>query len=599
MSRRFAGVTEPGRISTPAEIADLVVLKINQQMGLIISQSDALSYASFEDDRFNSIQGHVITLTNLIMAETVYSAKLKNVLAQKIENLETSLTYNKEDSGIIERTLGLVLKPNVVFDSVATENARQAAYNRIQNNPVMIEKGSRIVSMGDIITDETYVLLADLSLIDDGGFDVGYFGGIALLLILLLSISIFYIRHYERQNIHTISDYFALILSVMIPILASVYLAREAPLAPPVYFSAVLITVYYGLRAAVVLSFAVSAAILPMTGFNPMFLLVAMGGCLVAGLFTRGIIRKDNYAFIIIMTAGANILLTFSFGLIQKDTWTDISINCGIAALSGALAVIAAIGVMPIFEMLFNTVSPFRLIELSQPGHPLLRRLFVEAPGSSQHSMMVANLADAAAVAIGANALLARVGSYYHDVGKLENPLMFTENQEGENPHDFMSPEKSAEMILDHPEAGVRVGRRYRLPAQILRIIHEHHGTTSQAYFYHKALKDAEQGTRDQPDLNDFRYCCPIPTSRESGIVMLADSVEAAMKSTGINRLEDAEQLIRKIVKTKNEQDQLIESRLSYHDVEQIIQAFLQVYSGHFHERVRYPDDHPVRQSAE
>ena len=176
---------------------------------------------------------------------------------------------------------------------------------------------------------------------------------------------------------------------------------------------------------------------------------------------------------------------------------------------------------------------------------------------------------------------------------------MFNEDQEGENRHDFMSPEKSAEMILDHPEAGVRVGRRYRLPAQILRIIHEHHGTTSQAYFYHKALKDAEQGTRDQPDLNDFRYCCPIPTSRESGIVMLADSVEAAMKSTGINRLEDAEQLIRKIVKTKNEQDQLIESRLSYHDVEQIIQAFLQVYSGHFHERVRYPDDHPVRQSAE
>ncbi|MGI6333972.1 MAG: HD family phosphohydrolase [Saccharofermentanales bacterium] len=590
--------TKPA-LPTLAETADLVALKINQQMGLVVSQSDALSYASFEDDRFNSIQGHVITLTNLIMAETVDSAKLKNVLAQKIENLEMSLTYNKEDSGIIERTLGLVLKPNVVFDSVATENARQAVYNRIQNNPVMIERGSRIVSMGDIITDETYALLADLSLIDDGGFDFGYFSGIALLLVLLLSVSVFYIRHYERQNIYTISDYFALVLSVMIPILASVYLAREAPLSPPVYFAAVLITVYYGLRTAIVLSFAVAAAILPMTGFNPIFLLVAMGGCLVAALFTRGIIRKDNYAFIIIMTAGANILLTFSFGLIQKESWTDMSINCGIAALSGALSVIAAIGVMPVFEMLFNTVSPFRLIELSQPGHPLLRRLFVEAPGSSQHSMMVANLADAAAVAIGANALLARVGSYYHDVGKLENPLMFTENQEGENPHDFMSPEKSAEMILDHPDAGVRVGRRYRLPAQILRIIHEHHGTTSQAYFYHKALKDAEQGLRDQPDPNDFKYRCPIPTSRESAIVMLADSVEAAMKSTGTNRLEDAEKLIRKIIKTKSEQDQLIGSRLSYYDVEQIIQAFLQVYSGHFHERVRYPDDHPVRESAE
>ena len=584
---------------SPAEIADSIIQQLNLQLGIVITQSDALTYASLEADRFSSIKGHAVSIASLIMLETVDAAGLKNLLAEKILELENSLTYNVEDSSIIERSLALLLKPNVIYDQVATENARQAAYDRIQNNPAMIEKGSRIVSMGDIITDETYALLKDLSLITGSGFDYVYFAGIALLLILLMGIAVFYIRHYEKKTIHSISDFSALALALLIPLLVSVYTSREASMSPPVYFAAVLITSYFGFRAAVILSLCLSMAILPMTGYDPVFVVVAMSGSLVAALFARGIIRKDNYAFIIIATAGTNFLVTLAYGLLQKSEWAEISLNCGYASLSGALSVIAAIGIMPLFEMLFNSVSQLRLIELSQPSYPLLRRLFVEAPGSSQHSMMVANLSDAAATAIGANALLARVGSYYHDIGKLENPLMFTENQEGENPHDFLSPEQSAEMILNHPDAGVRIGRRYRLPAPILRIIHEHHGSTAQAYFYHKAVKGAESGSRPEPDLGDFKYRCPIPSSPESAIVMLADSVEAAMKSTGTSNLEDAEKLIRKIIKTKNEQDQLIASGLSYSDVETLVQAFLQVYTGHFHERVKYPDDRPIHQSAE
>jgi cyclic-di-AMP phosphodiesterase PgpH len=597
-----AGETTPSETSPPAEpaaVAEAIIIALNDRLGIVVQQTDALAYATLEDDRYASIKGHVNSLTSLIMAMTVDSASLRNAVSEKIVELENSLDYYKEDSGIIERTLAALLEPNVVYDQVATENARQAAYDRIQSNPVMIEKGSRIVSMGDIITDETYTLLKDLALIDGGGFDTLLFAGIALLLILLMGVAVFYIRLYEKETIRTVSDIAALALALVIPLLVSVYTARAVPLSPPVYFAAVLITSYFGFRAAVILSLCLSAAILPMTNFNPVFLMVAMIGCLVAALFTRGIIRKGNYAFIIITTGAANFLITLSYGLLQKETWADLSLNCGYASLSGVLSVIAAIGIMPLFEMLFNSVSPMRLIELSQPGYPLLRRLFVEAPGSSQHSMMVANLADAASSAIGANALLARVGAYYHDIGKLENPLMFTENQEGENPHDFLSPEQSAEMILNHPDAGVRIGRRYHLPSPILRIIHEHHGSTAQAYFYHKAVKGAEEGSRPEPDLSNFKYRCPIPSTPESAIVMLADSVEAAMKSTGTNRLEEAEKLIRKIIKTKNDQDQLIASGLSYRDVETLIQAFLQVYTGHFHERVKYPDDRPIRQPAE
>ncbi len=598
-------VDETDELDEPAQppvnpniVAEEIQLRLDDELQIIMNQEDALSFAMISDDRYNSIKGHIQSLTNLIMAQTVDQSGLRNAISEKIDALEDSMAYFREDASLIERSLAQLLRPNVVFDHVATENARQAAYDTVQNNPVMIEKGSRIVSLGEIVTDETYTLLLELSLIDDGSFDYQHFTGIMLLLLLLLVIAWFYLSNYDHELLMNRNDYGALLLALLIPFLVSAYIGRQLPLAPPIYFAAVLIAVYFSFRASVILSFLLIALVFPITNFDPVFLIVAISGSIVAALFTKGIIRKDNYAIIILATAGINFLVTFSLGLLQKDSWTNISINCAYTAFSGALSVIAAIGIMPLFEMLFNTVSPLRLIELSQPGHPLLRRLFVEAPGTSQHSMMVANLSDAAASAVGANPLLARVGSYYHDIGKLENPHLFIENQEGENPHDHMMPEQSAKIILAHPDAGLRIGRRYRLPSAILRIIHEHHGSTSQAYFYHKAKKMAQDGSMPEPLADDYRYHCPIPSSRESAIVMLADSLEAAMKSSNISTMNETEELLRKIIKTKTDQDQLAESGLSFRDLQLIIKAFMQVFAGHFHERIAYPDDRSSRQPA-
>jgi cyclic-di-AMP phosphodiesterase PgpH len=246
---------------------------------------------------------------------------------------------------------------------------------------------------------------------------------------------------------------------------------------------------------------------------------------------------------------------------------------------------------MPLFEMIFNAVSPLRLIELSQPGSPLLSRLFTEAPGTSQHCVMVANLAEAGAEAIGANPLVVRVGAYYHDIGKLENPEMFTENQSGHNPHDDLEPEVSAGIILAHPESGLRLARKYRLPTVVCKMIYEHHGNSKQIYFLRKAQERNEKNHLEAPDHNRFRYRTARPSFKESAILMLADTVEAAMKSTGITDLNKAEELIRRLVKIKIEEDQLNDSDLSFKEVEKLIQAFLHVYSGHFKIRVRYPDD--------
>jgi len=336
--------------------------------------------------------------------------------------------------------------------------------------------------------------------------------------------------------------------------------------------------------------------ILPMFNFDTEFILISIAGIFVSSMIAGQRSRKYNSASLILFTSLACSVASISVNLVLKSSRTEMFIGFIWAIIAGSVSVIAAIGFMPIFELISNTVSPVRLIDLSQPGNPLLKRLFVEAPGTSQHSMMVANLADSAAEAIGANPLLAKVGAYYHDIGKLEKPQYFTENQgDGQNPHDLLAPEESASIITAHPDQGVRLARKYRLPNAIVRIIQEHHGSTFQAYFYHKAKTMSAEGGLPEPQMNTFRYRCSIPSSRESAVVMLADTCEAAIKSTGITSLDAAEELFRKLIKQKIELDQLVNSGLSFNDIELIIRSFLQVYSGVFHERIKYPDDIIIR----
>ena len=263
-----------------------------------------------------------------------------------------------------------------------------------------------------------------------------------------------------------------------------------------------------------------------------------------------------------------------------------------LAALVGCIAsLVAAVGLSPIYELFSNAASPVKLIALSQPGQHLLKRLFMEASGTYSHSMMVANLADSAAEAIGADSLLCKVAAYYHDIGKLENPEYFTENQHGGvNPHDNLTIMESVAIITKHPEDGVKLAKKERLPNAIIKIIDEHHGTTYPSYFYRKAVEDAKNKGLEAPDVANFRYRGHIPSSRESAIVMLADTCEAAVRSMKTSDVAGAEQLIRVLIKDKIDQDQLINSGLSFDDVEKIIIAFKQVYAGVFHERIKYPE---------
>ncbi|HZK29547.1 MAG TPA: HDIG domain-containing protein [Clostridia bacterium] len=566
-----------------------LISSIDQSLDVVLPSGDVDAMVRMDEDRFQHLTATLLTETGAIVAKTLDAAGLRLSISEAVTRLDETLEYYTDDAALTGRLLALLLQPNVEFNEEATEKARKAAYDRVMSNPVMVNRGVRILSQGEVISPEVKVMLDELNLTVGADFDWIRFGSTVALVVMVGVVAIFYFSRYAPDlMVATSRNILALILAVLLPLVMSAYLARDYPLASPIYFAAVVVTAYFGLRTSIFLSSMLIILTMPMTSFDPTFPIVAILGCTIAALFTKGTNRHDNYARIILATSFVNALSTMLVGLLQKESWGLITSNMTQATVSGGLSVIIGIGIMPLFELIFNTVSPLRLIELSQPGHPLMKRLFVEAPGTSQHSMMVANLADTAAEAIGANSMIARVGSYFHDVGKLEAPLMFTENQSRDNPHDRLSPLESAKIIIRHPEDSMALGRKYRLPAPLLRIAHEHHGTTRLQYFLDKANAEAEARGEEPPPVGAFCYRTPLPSSRESAIVMLADSVEAAMRSEGVRTFEDADRLISQIIRGKIEQDQLRYSGLSFADIETISQSFLQVYAGHFHERVPY-----------
>ncbi len=284
--------------------------------------------------------------------------------------------------------------------------------------------------------------------------------------------------------------------------------------------------------------------------------------------------------------AVVNFLVTISFGLFTSAEMDSVLVNALWAAAGGAASAILCIAFQPLLEWLFNLATSSKLIELSNPNQPLLRRLLLEASGTYHHSIIVANLAEAGCTAIGANGLLARVGAYYHDIGKLKRPMYFKENQMGDNPHDRTDPRVSTAILTAHTRDGAQMAQKARIPEPVVDIIRQHHGDTPVMYFYDKAKKLYG----DQVDISAFRYEGPRPQSREAAVVMLADTIEAATRALPNPDPEKIDALIRKLVRGKLNDGQLDNSSLTFNDLDKICSAFSTVLTGVFHERIEYPD---------
>jgi putative nucleotidyltransferase with HDIG domain len=254
---------------------------------------------------------------------------------------------------------------------------------------------------------------------------------------------------------------------------------------------------------------------------------------------------------------------------------------------SGTVSAVLAIGLMPFFETGFGILSTMRLIELSNPNHPLLRKILTETPGTYHHSVMVANLSDAACEAIGANGLLARVGSYYHDIGKTKRPRFFIENQMNmENPHDKISAQLSKTIIISHATDGAETLRKHRMPKEIVDIAEQHHGTTLLKYFYHKACQNSEKEIME----SEFRYPGPKARSKEAAIIGIADSVEAAVRSMSHPSSQRIEAIVNSIIKDRLQDGQLDDCDLTMKELDTVSKSLCETLQGIFHSRIEYPE---------
>jgi hypothetical protein len=281
-----------------------------------------------------------------------------------------------------------------------------------------------------------------------------------------------------------------------------------------------------------------------------------------------------------------SLIFYLGYYFLGNITTRDLLLNGGAIMTGGLVSGVLALGTLPLWENVFKVLTPLKLMELTDPNQPLLRRLFAEAPGTYHHSLIVGNLSEAAAASIGANPLLAKAGAYYHDIGKLKRPSYFKENQFGiDNPHDRLEPIQSTEIIISHWEDGMKLGRETKLPREIMDIIDQHHGNTLMSYFYHKA----SEGGSTLPE-EGFRYGGQKPKSKEATIVMLADSVEAAVRSIKNMNETAIETMVGKIIKGKIDDGQLDQSPITTREINTVKKTFISVLRGIYHERIEYPE---------
>ena len=536
---------------------------------------------------FESLYQSLVSATRTTLVSTITEGQINDA----INNIQQIVSYNTRTDlwyNVAIPTLRASLKANMLIDQAATEENRQKACDAVE--PTVYKQDQNIVVKGDRVTAEQIAVLESLGLLEGNSFDYPLYIGTAITLALILASAYLYAYLFAKPMLSMGPSALVLLIAGVLTVLLCLLMGEYLNInAMPVALGAMLAVNLLGARPAYVTNMALTLIITLLTAKGT-GLVTSQLTCSLGGLVAIWMMRK-NTTRVMVVVSGL-VVGAVNFGVLvcvraltssdMSGVWTDMAYAIGGAVVSAVLCV----GLQPILETAFNLVTPSKLIELSNPNQPLLRRLMIETPGTYHHSMVVANLAEAAAEAVGANALLARVGAYYHDIGKLIRPMYFKENQMGENPHDKTDPRVSTAILTEHTRDGVELARKHRLPEPIIDMIRQHHGDTPVMYFYAKAVKMLGE---ENVDIRDFRYDGPKPQTAEAAILMLSDTVEAAVRALPDPTQEKISALIRKLVRGKMEDGQLDECTLTFRDIGKICSAFETVLQGVFHERIEYP----------
>ncbi len=576
------------------------VLELHSVMTFIVSEEDLGNLAEASPTYTQQVENSLKSMVSGSMedGEGITQERLeesKRTLNGQIVRMVLPQHYENLSKGIVE----LYLRPNAFINYEVTKQKQDEAMAAVPPVMVSVKEGEKIIGESEVVTDEHMAKLLALGLTRPK-LPLTTILGIILLIGLLMVIVLLYLYQQNRE-IYEHAGHLYLLGMIVIVVLAvgKAIIAINVVQWPefgaqfgymvPLAAAGMLIAILLDSRLAVLVVAIMSLMLGVMTGNQLRFGIVGLIGGITGVYSVSKLSQRGDLVRAGIYTSGANVAAIFVVGMVSGTPLPLlISSSLALGVINGILSSILTNGSLPFLENTFRITSAVRLLELSHPNNFLLKSLLIEAPGSYHHSIIVGNLAESAADAVGGDSLLVRVGAYYHDIGKSKRPYFFIENQMTcDNPHDKIAPSLSTLILTSHVKDGVEMAREQKLPQGIIDIIEQHHGTSLVSYFYHKALESDRTETVTE---EEYRYEGPKPQTREAAIVMLADAVEAAVRSVQNPTTGRVEGLVRKIIKDKLNDGQLEECDLTFKDLNVIANSFVRVLSGIFHNRIEYPD---------
>jgi len=518
------------------------------------------------------------------------------------DNIKTFIQNNlvsnvsKRQVSVITAMLEQVIVPNLVVDDAATEIARMNAQDSVKPYKVTFQKGEKIVFEGEPVTRLKRDALREAGY---NVYELNWQGILSIYIMVLLATLIYiaYLKVFEKDYLEP--RYMALsgIITAVASLIAVVLPTGFSPYILPIPGVIIICAIFLNPRISFLLSTLIISVLTVGMQYDAQFMIIFIILSLI-GMITISKIRYTRRSDLIrvglnLGVAGVLIMLSLYFVdkcLIDVSNYMILK-NCAYIFVNGILCSIVVLGASPLIEGTFHIITPYGLAELGDHNQPLLKRLQMEAPGTYHHSLMVSTLCEAAAEAIGANPILARVGAFYHDIGKLKRPLFFVENQSYfsiENPHNKLNPRLSKMVITAHPKDGVEIAKQNGLPSVICDFILQHHGEGLAKYFYNQAVQ--EEGAENVKE-EQFRYTGPKPNRKETAILMLADAVESAVRAIKGASAEEIENIIDKIIVERLNDGQLEDSPLTLKDLKVIAATFSRILRGMQHNRIKYQED--------
>ncbi len=544
---------------------------------------------SLPEESWQVVQAEAISVLDEAMSEEIRESQLDQ--ARRTVSTLVDLELSEVQAGIVSELASDLIEPNSFYNAEKTDEDKQLARENVAPVSQTIVEGEIILREGDIVTPLDVEALSALGLHQAEIEWQGIVSPIIFVLLITIVLGLYLIRFRPGYWTRWPHMLLLLLLLVLFILAGKLMVSDQTTLSYllPTAALSMLLTVLLGPQLAITVTVLFSIIVGFMAGSSLEVATYALVGGLIASLSLRKVEKLNAFFWAGIYVALANLAVIFAFRLPKQNYDTvQLLTLAGLSLINGGLSASLTLAGFYLLGTLFDITTSLQLMELARPTHPLLRQLLLKAPGTYNHSILVSNMAEEAAGRIGADALLARVGAYYHDIGKTLRPYFFVDNQMGGvNVHESLDSRTSAQIIISHVTDGLDLAKKYRLPNKVRDFISQHQGTGVATYFYRQAL----ESEGDSVNEDDFRYPGPKPQTKEIAIVMLADSCEAAVRAERPDSLEGIEELVRKVIASKMSDRQLDECDLTLRDLDQVRGAFVKILQGVFHPRVKYPEE--------